>query len=115
MLQPAAANYCAFASALYGRLTHRQTGMPPLSMPCAGHTLRMSALVIAGLNAVGFIATAATKSHKLTDLTVSIQRVHIMRMIGLLLHNASSSALRRMTGQSMFLPESVQPALHFCL
>ncbi|KAK9806590.1 hypothetical protein WJX73_005474 [Symbiochloris irregularis] len=34
-----------------------------------GHALRVSAAVIVGLNTVGFIATALTKSHKVTDLT----------------------------------------------
>ena len=32
----------------------------------------MSALVIAGMNTVGFAITALTKSHKITDLTVGL-------------------------------------------
>lgn len=36
----------------------------------AGQALKTSALVIAGMNAIGFTVTALTKSHKITDLTV---------------------------------------------
>ncbi len=37
-----------------------------------GHALAMSAIVIAGMNTVGFAITALTKSHKITDLTVGV-------------------------------------------
>ena len=36
----------------------------------AGHALALSAMVVAGMNTVGFVITAIIKSHKITDLTV---------------------------------------------
>ena len=37
----------------------------------AGYSLAASALVAAGTNTVGFVITAVTRSHKITDLMVS--------------------------------------------
>ena len=38
-------------------------------VPTIGSALRLSAAVIVSVNAAGFVVTAATKSHKVTDLT----------------------------------------------
>lgn len=43
--------------------------MASLVAPTVGSALRLSAAVIASVNAAGFVVTAATKSHKVTDLT----------------------------------------------
>ena len=54
-------------AAVYSCRSRRAVKMGLVSV---GQALRLSAAVIAGLNVLGFTATAITKSHKLTDLTV---------------------------------------------
>ena len=86
MMQQAQDVYCHSHAMKAGRQSASCSKHSPHKGKCqqaepAGAALRTSALVIAGLNTVGFIITAITKSHKITDLTVRPVRAQACRQL----------------------------------